>query len=96
MGEAAGEARHVLTQNELPEHNHVAHFASDSSQLSPAGHYWAGDPVGNVTFAANTDGTSLNAAAIASVGASQSHENRHPFLVINFCICMQGVFPSHS
>jgi microcystin-dependent protein len=94
MGETGGEAGHVLTQSELPEHTHVAHFASDSSQMSPSGNYWAPDPVGNVTVASNTDGTSLNTGAIASAGGSQPHENRQPFLVINFCICLQGIFPS--
>jgi len=96
MGETAGEALHVLTQNELPEHNHVAHFASDSSQMSAKGHYWAGDPVGNMTFASSTDGTSLNPGAIASSGGSQPHENRQPFLALNFCICLQAIFPSQS
>ena len=96
MGETAGEAVHVLTQNELPEHGHTAHFASDSSQMSPGGNYWAGDPVGNVTFASSTDGTSLNAAAIAPAGASQPHENRQPFLALNFCICLQAIFPARE
>jgi microcystin-dependent protein len=94
IGETAGEAAHVLTQNELPEHNHAAHFASDSSQMSAKGNYWGGDPVGNVTFSSNTDGTSLSSAAIATAGGSQPHENRQPFLVLNFCIALQGVFPS--
>jgi microcystin-dependent protein len=96
MGEAAGETVHVLTQNELPEHTHVAHFASDSTQMSPSGNYWAGDPVGNVTFASSTDGTSLHPAAIASAGGNQPHENRQPFLVLNFCICLQALFPSQG
>jgi microcystin-dependent protein len=64
--------------------------------MSPSGNYWAGDPVGNVTFASSTDGTSLNAAAIAPTGASQPHENRQPFLVLNFCICLQAIFPARD
>lgn len=96
MGETAGEAAHVLTQNELPEHGHAAHFASDSSQMSPSGNYWAGDPVGNVTFSSSTDGTSLNGAAIASAGGSQPHENRQPYLVLNFCICLAATFPARD
>jgi microcystin-dependent protein len=96
IGETSGEAAHTLTQQEMPEHSHSAHFASDSSQMSAKGHYWAGDPVGNVTFASSTDGTSLNGGAIANAGGSQPHENRQPFLVLNFCIALQGVFPSFS
>ena len=96
MGETAGEAAHVLTNNELPEHNHIAHFASDSSQMSAKAHYWAGDPVGNVTFASTTDNTTLSGTAIATAGGNQPHENRQPFLVLNFCICLQAIFPSQS
>lgn len=96
MGESAGEAAHTLTQQEMPQHNHMAHFASDTSQMSPKAHYWAGDTVGNVTFASNTDNTSLSSGAIATAGGSQPHENRQPHLVLNFCIALTGIFPSFS
>ena len=33
---------------------------------------------------------------VGSVGGSQAHENRQPFLVLNFCIALQGIFPSQN
>jgi microcystin-dependent protein len=32
--------------------------------------------------------------AIGIAGGDQSHENRQPFLALNFCICLSGIFPS--
>jgi len=38
----------------------------------------------------------MDPASITSVGGSQPHENRQPFLVINFIICLAGIFPSRN
>jgi len=38
----------------------------------------------------------MNAASITSVGGSQPHENRQPYLVLNFIIALQGIFPSQN
>jgi microcystin-dependent protein len=35
-------------------------------------------------------------SAVTNIGGSQPHENRQPFLVILFCIALQGVFPSQN
>jgi len=43
-----------------------------------------------------TDLTALHPATVLSVGGSQPHENRHPFLVLNWCIALSGIFPSPS
>jgi microcystin-dependent protein len=40
--------------------------------------------------------TALSASAIGSTGGSQPHENMSPFLVLNFCIALQGIFPSRN
>ena len=34
--------------------------------------------------------------AFASVGGSQAHENQQPYLTLNFCIALQGIFPSQN
>jgi microcystin-dependent protein len=36
----------------------------------------------------------MSAESITQVGGSQAHSNEQPFLVINFCIALQGIFPS--
>jgi microcystin-dependent protein len=38
----------------------------------------------------------LNAASVTNVGGSQAHLNMQPFLALNFCIALQGIFPSSN
>jgi microcystin-dependent protein len=38
----------------------------------------------------------MSPAMIASVGGSQGHENRQPYLVLSFIIALQGIFPSRN
>ena len=45
------------------------------------------------TAAAN--GT-MNAGSVGNAGSSQAHENRNPYLALNICIALQGIFPSRN
>jgi microcystin-dependent protein len=47
-------------------------------------------------YAAPTNLVAMAPAAVSSVGGSQPHENRQPFLVLSFCIALQGIFPSQN
>lgn len=92
LGEMGGETTHTLNISELPAHNHVPVGSSDGATLSsPAGNLWAKqqtkpyDPNG---------GSSMNPACISAVGGNQPHENMSPYLVLNFVIALQGIFPS--
>jgi len=40
--------------------------------------------------------TSLNPASVSSIGGSQAHNNMMPYLVLNFIIALQGIFPSQN
>jgi len=95
LGEKGGEQIHTLTANELPAHGHAARAAANTNQNDPTGHYWAPDTTGNVTFA-STANLALAPAAIASTGGSQAHFNMQPFLALNFCIALVGIFPSQT
>jgi microcystin-dependent protein len=92
LGKAGGEERHVLTSAELPLHTHVAQAAGvPGDDPSPANRAWGVESAG-LGYAA-TGNALMNAAAIAPAGAGQAHENMPPFLVLNFCICVEGVPP---
>jgi microcystin-dependent protein len=96
LGQSGGEAAHVLTVGEIPAHSHTAAAASEAgSAQSPQGNFWAA--VG--PFEAFSDAppdTTLNPGAIATTGANQAHDNMPPFLVLNFVIALQGIFPSRN
>jgi microcystin-dependent protein len=82
---------HIITVQELPSGGTVLATKSPGpntwvSDARPAG-VWISSPTINVAFAPN---------AISSVGGSQPHENMQPYLAINFCISLFGVFPSRN
>ena len=99
QGESAGEASHTLTQSESPTHVHSLNATPDLATVGTAsGNLLA--QVDNTTFGSAYAGPSGLAAmapnAISTVGGSQAHENRQPFLTLNFCIALVGIFPSQN
>jgi microcystin-dependent protein len=38
----------------------------------------------------------MNSAALSFNGGSQPHQNMSPYLVLNFIIALQGIFPSRN
>ena len=98
LGQAGGADSHTLTQQELPAHSHGALKASTAvgNQASPDNAYLAASNV-DVPYTGG-QGVLLggNSGAVTNVGGSQPHENRSPFLVMNFVIALQGIFPSRN
>lgn len=96
QGESAGVESIALIATQLPSHSHPANASNViASQASPAGKFWAQDSDGNVVFN-STGNAQLAADAIGPSGGGQPHPNMQPFLVVNYCIALQGVFPSRS
>ena len=95
LGENGGEQAHTLSIMELPTHLHGA-FASKNTGTVQEG---AGNVLGVVAGRAYTDPanlTTLSPSTITTVGGSQAHLNMQPFLVLNFSIALQGIFPSQN
>src|SRR4051812_11313285 len=92
QGQSLGQEFHTITQSEMPTHNH---FVSASSSN--------GDRADISILAGLSDGyrgfdnvTTLHPATVTNQGGSQAHENRQPFLVLNWIIALQGIFPSRN
>ena len=96
IGEVTGVESVALTAAQLASHAHaVEASAAKGTAKSPAGavpgHTKAED------YDPTPDGTTtMNAGMIAPAGGSQPHTNVQPLLVLNFCIAMQGIFPSRN
>lgn len=98
LGERGGEQGHTLSISEIPTHTHTAKgTGAAADQIIPAANY-SGDTGGTAVYATATGGNlvAMNAGTIATVGGSQAHLNMQPFLVLNFSIALQGIFPSQT
>lgn len=96
QGTREGQERVALTTDQLPPHTHAVNCSNvQGTQTSPAGKFWAQDSNGNIVFNGE-DGATMAAAAIGNAGESQPHLNMQPYLVVNYCIALQGIFPSRS
>lgn len=95
LGERGGETAHTLNISELPAHTHtpVGSTAAPSAP-SASGNVWATFASGSQYNAAQN--TSMNPACITANGGNQPHENMSPYLVLNFIIALQGIFPSQT
>jgi microcystin-dependent protein len=90
-GAQGGEEYHTLIVRELPAHTHQAYASDEPASMAALNGFWAADG----SYAASVAGpVSMGSDAIATAGGSQPHENRQPFLTLNFCIALQGIFPS--
>jgi microcystin-dependent protein len=98
QGQAGGQEFHTVTMSEMPAHTHFV----TASSLGPAALPGGGDPTnsywtdsGNNNYS-NAPDSSMNPSSVTNVGGSQAHENRQPFLVVNFCVALIGAFPSQN
>jgi microcystin-dependent protein len=93
LGQLGGETSHTLNISELPAHTHTPTGSSANPTLSSAaGNLWAV----NSKLYNPTSNNSMNPACIGVVGGNQPHENMSPYLVLNFIIALQGIFPSQN
>jgi len=94
VGQTGGEESHVLTVGEMPVHTHQANAGSNATANVPAGNVWGTtEVVSNYTAQPNAQ---MNAAALTTAGQSQGHPNMQPYLVLNYCIATQGIFPTQN
>ncbi len=94
LGQIAGESTVTLIQTQMPAHTHLCSANKTAAgQTTPAGNYWGN---GGQTVYADAANATMNPAAVPTVGGSQPHENMSPYLVLNFCIALVGIFPSQN
>jgi microcystin-dependent protein len=96
LGESGGSDSVTLLDSELPAHSHaLTASGSDGTDNSPAGQQLASG-VGIGMYAAPPAGVTLNDTALTPAGSSFPHNNLQPYLTLNFCIALQGVFPPRT
>jgi microcystin-dependent protein len=97
LGEKAGEQSHTLTSAEMPEHIHGANATTVQAQANTNSASPLVMPAqSNFSFLYGpaTNFQQMAPNALSNVGGSQAHQNMQPYLVLSFCIALQGIFPS--
>lgn len=103
VGESLGEPNVTLLTSEMPMHTHGVFGANPGSGAgaveavnTPSAQTWLGASVPGGTYSTATPTTNLAMQAISIAGGSLPHENMQPYLAMNYCISLEGVFPSRG
>jgi len=111
LGEKAGQEAHTITMSEMAAHNHVAMgnsanaITSGTAGVIPTATKSVAQAQVSLQGGGTTPGQiygtgpvnrAMRADALTAIGGSQAHETRQPFLALNFCIALQGIFPSQN
>jgi microcystin-dependent protein len=98
LGEASGSETVTLLESQIPAHAHTLSASNQPGEdASPQGEVLARS-VGASLYQTTTNQNvvSMGPAALAVTGGGQPHNNMQPFLTLNFCIALQGIFPPRS
>lgn len=95
IGQFGGSEAVTVVTNQLPAHSHAVGAAGgNGNEATPNARTWAGSTLGEYSTSASPALQPLAAAAISNTGGNAPHENRMPFQVVNFIICLYGIYPS--
>jgi microcystin-dependent protein len=95
LGEAAGSTAVTINIQQLPTHPHPLQVNSGTGTATNPNGAMLAKASAN-TYGPPTQLTAMNAACVTGVGGSQPHNNMMPYLVLNFIIALQGIFPSRN
>ena len=97
LGERGGEQGHTLSISEIPTHTHALRASTTlAATITPATNTVISASTPQKAFGPPANLVPMASGALANVGGSQAHLNMQPFLVLNFSIALQGIFPSQT
>ncbi len=99
LGDTGGQENVTLNINQMPVHNHVTTVATNSNagnSAAPNGRTLAASDQRNDQYTDQGGNGNLAGVTVGTAGGSQPHENRPPYISINFIIALQGVYPSRN
>jgi microcystin-dependent protein len=104
IGEEGGTTNATITTENLPSHSHsVTAEGANGVQSSPSGAFIAGSGAVNLPVLPNgpfapstTSPVNMAASMIGQTGGNRPFSIQNPYLVMSFCIALEGVFPSRS
>ena len=95
LGEAAGTTAVTVNIQQLPTHLHFAQASTTNGNSALCNNTTILAPALNC-YGPPNNLTTLQPGSVTNVGGSQPHNNMMPYLVLNFIIALQGIFPSQN
>lgn len=97
-GFAAGLETVALTVTQIPVHDHAVRATSATADKRPPTAHSFGTDTSTTTnfFAASQSTVALSPQSVGPAGANIPHENMQPYLVMNYCIAITGIYPSRN
>lgn len=99
LGEQGGSDQVTLLQSDIPSHVHTLQAAgNNATQGTLTNNVALGTTAGGALYQTQTGSNlvPMSANALAPVGGGLPHNNMQPYLTLNFCIALQGIFPQRS
>lgn len=97
LGEKAGQEAHTVTIAEMPTHIHTLNGSTTTaSTVTPDTNTVLSVSTPQQVYGGPAGLVAMAPQAIGNTGGSQAHTNMQPYLVLTFCIALQGIFPSQN
>jgi microcystin-dependent protein len=98
LGQVSGVETVTVTTLELPAHTHTITATSNAAALKRpvTNTFYAASSSGNNFYESGTTLTALASNTVSSAGGGQAHSNIQPYLTLNWCISLFGIFPSRN
>ena len=94
LGQEGGQETVALSVEQMPNHSHAAVFSASSDTADKL--VATNRAIGSSEIyadAAPNDPLHLGTVRVSPMGGSQAHENRQPFIALNYCIAVVGIYP---
>lgn len=98
LGEIGGEQTVTLLSTEMPAHAHTAQGYPNAGGQNPGGNSWSDANQRGISAYApsSAQNVQMSPQALSISGGSVPHNNMMPFVTLNFCIALQGIFPPRT
>jgi microcystin-dependent protein len=97
LGQKGGQETVTLNTAQIPAHNHdLRGSPNPASAITPAGNLPGTTSRTRLYSPSSASNVDMNTDAISEVGSNQPHENRQPYLGLNYIICLYGIFPPRN